>query len=182
MESGQPCRGDADAGSAREQLPAPVQWIEEHYDAVYRYAYRLTGNTAAAEDVTQEVFIRAIKSWHQLREVQAVRGWLMVIARNEFARWCRKFASRASLSAGEIECGLAATGDLDQEDWVQRSLMELPVDYRLVVTMFYFEQLSYSEIAQELDIPIGTVMSRLSRAKKQLKEALLAFAEPKGLG
>ena len=163
--------------------------LEQHYDAVYRYAYRLTGNATAAEDVTQEVFVRAIKSMQQLREREAALGWLWVITRNEFARWCRKSGSQAPLaggvsadgdSSGAVRCSdqPSQQGQYEQQDWVQRSLMELPVDYRLVVSMFYFEQLSYAEIASELEIPIGTVMSRLSRAKKQLKDALIAFSEP----
>ena len=166
--------------------------LEEHYDAVYRYAYRLTGNSAAAEDVTQEAFVRAIKSSHQLREKDAALGWLLVIARNEFARWCRKNAVHPhstpldlaeECTSGSQDCSggqrqADAVADYEQQDWVQRSLMELPAEYRLVVTMFYFEQLPYADIAAELEIPIGTVMSRLSRAKKQLKDALLAFSEP----
>ena len=154
------------------------QLVAEHYDAIYRYAYRLTGEANAAEDVAQEVFVRALKGCQQLRDPQAARGWLYVIARNEFSRWLSKFASTAPLVEAECERGEAACADLERGDWVQRSLMRLPPDFRVVVTMFYFEQLSYSEIARELDVPIGTVMSRLNRARKHLKDVLTATAEP----
>ena len=191
--------GSSDAKSVQQQCdnrPSPTarscsaeSLLEEHYDRVYRYAYRLTGNATVAEDVAQEVFVRAIKGMHQLREANAALGWLLVITRREFARWCRKAAAQPRAS-GEDPAEEQGSGSLngtnvpsqqnqlEQQDWVQRSLMELPADYRLVVTMFYFDQLTYAEIAAELEIPMGTVMSRLSRAKKQLKDALIAFSEP----
>lgn len=168
-------------GAAEVQaLVSTEQLLEEHHETVFRYAYRLTGNSAAADDVAQEVFLRAFRSLHQLRDARAARGWLLVITRNEFARWCKKFAPKPSLEVETVsESGEDVDSSaVDREEWVQQSLALLPVDYRLVVVMFYFEQLSYSEIADELAIPMGTVMSRLNRGRAHLKKALTALAEP----
>jgi RNA polymerase sigma-70 factor, ECF subfamily len=154
--------------------------LEEHHATVFSYAYRLTGNSSAAEDVAQEVFVRAFRSLHQLRDDQAMRGWLLVITRNEFARWCKKFAPKSSVEIEEASESQAEEGSeaIDRAEWVQRALAQLPAEYQLVVNMFYFEQLSYVEIAESLSIPIGTVMSRLSRGRNHLKKSLIALAEP----
>lgn len=156
------------------------QLLDEHHDAVYRFAYRLSGCGAAAEDITQEVFIRAFRSLHQLRSVQAARGWLLVIARNEFSRWCKKFASPAAppIESAEEDLSEPAQEVLDRQEWVQRALEELPHDFRVVLMMFYFEQLSYAEMAEQLGIPIGTVMSRLNRGRSHLKTVLDQLDEP----
>lgn len=170
---------DGIAAAGETNLATPEQLLAEHYDAVFSYAYRLTGNANAAEDVSQEVFLRALKSWHQLRDAQAAKGWLFVITRNEFSRWIGKFAPQPPLTGTECGSGESLEAGSERGDWVQRALLELPADYRVVVTMFYFEQLSYTEIARDLEIPLGTVMSRLNRARKHLKETLTKLAEPR---
>ncbi|GAB5407206.1 MAG: RNA polymerase sigma factor [Aureliella sp.] len=150
--------------------------LEQHQDVVYGYAYRLAGNAAVAEDITQEVYLRAFRSLHNLRETAAARSWLLTIARNEFSRWCKKRKPTTSLensSEGELPEENEAVGEtLEKQEWVTKALSQLTDDYRVVVAMYYFEELSYSEIAAQLKIPIGTVMSRLNRAKKHLKAAL----------
>ncbi len=162
------------------RLARTEQLLDEHHDTVYRYAYRLTGCSASAEDITQEVFLRAFRGLHQLRQAGAERGWLLVIARNEFARWCKKSSPKLSLEANdswEVEADEAGRS-LERTEWVQRALEQLPREFRLVVLMFYFEQFSYAEIAEQLDVPIGTVMSRLSRGRSHLKKALDGLAQP----
>lgn len=165
---------------ASDQRVRTERLLDEHYQVVFRYAYRLTGCAASAEDVTQEVFLRAYRSVHQLREQAAARGWLMTITRNEFARWCRKSAPGRSLEseggdfpAAEVEPAL------DRCEWVQQALEELPQEFRQVLLMYYFEESSYAKIAQDLQIPIGTVMSRLNRGKGHLKAALDKAGEPR---
>lgn len=163
-----------DAASAAERL------LESYHSVVFSYAYRLSGNAAAAEDVSQEVFVRAFRNLHQLRDEKAMRGWLLVITRNEFARWCKKFAPPANLENQDfrespVELGSEA---VDRAEWVQKALGQLPAEYRLVVNMFYFEQLSYAEIAEALSVPMGTVMSRLNRGRTHLKKTLTSLAEP----
>lgn len=161
--------------SDEQRLDCTEKLLAEHQDTIFRYAFRLSGCAPTAEDITQEVFLRAFRSLHQLRDEAAARGWLLVIARNEFARWCRK-----SAAAGvELEPGLADSlgvsedePAVDRNEWIQRALDELPSEFRLVLLMFYFEDLSYAEIAEQLQIPMGTVMSRLSRGRSHLKSAL----------
>lgn len=152
--------------------------LEEHHDVIYGYAYRLSGHAAVAEDIVQEVYLRAFRSIHNLRESAAARSWLLTITRNEFSRWCKKRRPTTSIDTttdDQLQTDTPSVGaELEQQEWVTRALADLAEDYRIVVAMYYFEELSYSAIASQLEIPIGTVMSRLNRAKKHLKEALLA--------
>lgn len=142
--------------------------VAEHYTAVYRYAFRLCGNAADAEDVTQQTFLRAQRAIDQLRDAARADRWLLKIARNEFLR---RRTTAAPTSLASDPASPAPRGDEAEE--VQRALGGLPDEYRLPVLLFYFEELSYREIATELAIPIGTVMSRLSRARMHLREQLL---------
>lgn len=150
--------------------------ILEHFDHVYRYALRLSGNSSVAEDIAQDVFLRAIKSIHQLRDPGAVASWLLTIVRNEFARMCQARKLVYALDDSRLDLGPVDTNDhiqaVDGHDWVHQALQLLPVEFRLVVLMFYFEEKSYAEIASELEVPMGTVMSRLNRGRQHLKQAL----------
>lgn len=143
--------------------------VAEHYTAVYRYAFRLCGNAADAEDVTQQTFLRAQRAIDQLRDAGRADRWLLKIARNEFLR--RKTAAAPASLMDDPPMGPASGNDEAEE--VQRALGGLSDEYRLPVLLFYFEDLSYREIAAELAIPIGTVMSRLSRARMHLREQLV---------
>ncbi|MCE9605288.1 MAG: sigma-70 family RNA polymerase sigma factor [Planctomycetia bacterium] len=149
--------------------------VAEHHAAVYRAAFRLSGSTADAEDLTQQTFLTAHRSLGQLRDQRAALGWLMAILRSCFLKAYRK---RRPLSADHCDLDLelcAASippeSEIDAEQ-LQNALNELSADARLMLTMFYFEDLSYREIAAATDTPIGTVMSRLSRAKEQLRRKL----------
>lgn len=160
--------------SAQQRHARTNQLLANHHELVFRYAYRLTACRSSAEDITQEVFLRAFKSIEQLRDPQAERGWLLTITRNEFARWCRLAAAQRA-TARDVEVadpGDGGENDLERRDWVQAALDQLEPEFRVVVLMFYFEQLSYTEMAETLEIPMGTVMSRLSRAKSHLKRCL----------
>ena len=148
--------------------------VAAHYAAVYRYAYRLCGNVVDAEDITQQAFLRAQRSIGQLRDIDRADRWLLRIARNEFLR---TRAARTSTSRAADPPAVDGTGTqqevgaaTEEVEFVQHALESLPPEYRLPVLLFYFEELSYREIAAELNIPIGTVMSRLSRAKTHLRE------------
>ncbi len=163
--------------TAEEALKKTEALLAEHHDCVSRYAYRMLGCNAAAEDLTQEVFLRVFKNVHQLKEDAAARGWLLAIARNEFIRWCKRKKHATSLDDEntyiELVDAEATVGEaMERSEWIQAGLSTLTEDYRITVAMYYYENLSYAEIAEQLEIPIGTVMSRLSRAKKHLKEHL----------
>lgn len=152
------------------------QLVHDHYQAVYRYAYRLSGSSMDAEDLTQQAFLVAQQKLHQVREVEKVDRWLFVVLRSCFLKSHRRqrptSAAAIELNVNEIP---AAADDLannvDQEQ-LQAAIDDLPENFRLVVMMFYFEQLSYKEIAATLDVSIGTVMSRLSRAKGRIRQRL----------
>lgn len=164
--------------TAQQRHARTNQLLACHHELVFRYAFRLTGCRSAAEDICQEVFLRAFKSIEQLRDPLAERGWLLTITRNEFARWCRLAAAQRATATDEDVADQATGGehDLELRDWVQSGLDQLEPEFRAVVLMFYFEQLSYTDIATALEIPIGTVMSRLSRAKSHLKRCLSDIA------
>jgi RNA polymerase sigma-70 factor, ECF subfamily len=160
--------------SPAQRLARTEQLLETHQATVFRYAYRLIGCASTAEDITQEVFLRAFRSIHQLRDDAAARGWLLTIARNEFLRYCRKKGSQDRLvdpRSFDVVDELQPPA-IDHQEWVARALEELPEEFRLVILMYYFEELSYAQIAEQLKIPMGTLMSRLSRAKTHLKTAL----------
>ena len=140
--------------------------VDEHYVALYRYAYRLTGSSADAEDLTQETFCKAQVSLSQLRDPARAKPWLFRILRNEFLHRARADRPCVSLEGvGDLPEPLPdSLPDIDAEQ-LQMALNELPEVYRTPIILFYFDDFGYREIAEQMDLPIGTVMSRLARAK-----------------
>ncbi|HJN10456.1 MAG: sigma-70 family RNA polymerase sigma factor [Pirellulaceae bacterium] len=170
-----PSEVDDDGGLRIQQL------VSDHYQSVYRYAYRLSGSAVDAEDLTQQAFLIAQQKLHQVREVEKVDRWLFVVLRSCFLKSHRRQrptpAAAIELNVDEIPARISdAEDDVDQES-LQAAIDDLPDNYRLVVMMFYFEQLSYKEIAAALDISIGTVMSRLSRAKGRIRQRLFRHTD-----
>jgi RNA polymerase sigma-70 factor (ECF subfamily) len=155
------------------------QLVDAHYEPLYRYAFRLSGTAADAADLTQEAFCKAQLQLHQLRDPGRAKPWLFSIVRNAYLHRLRHDAHHKSLS-------LDAVGDLPGPDadsppdiepaQLQAALDDLPEAFRTPVILFYFEDFSYRDIADQMDLPIGTVMSRLARAKAHLR-ARLAPAE-----
>lgn len=157
--------------------------IERNHQVVFRYAYRLTGCATVAEDITQEVFLKAFRAAHQLREMEKERSWLLAITRNEFVRWLRNKRHHGLVDESNAlelaDPGLTGQAELDNQDWIEAALKELSEEFRSVLLMYYFEELSYAEIAEQLSIPIGTVMSRLNRGRSTLRRFLDQLAIPK---
>jgi len=158
-----------------------AELVAAHHRELYRYAYRLTGSVADAEDLTQQTFMIAQEKGGQVREPEKVRSWLYTVLRSCFWKSRRK---KAPLAAGDLELNLDHTAeetpsddDIDREA-LQAALMQLADEFREVLAMFYFEECSYKEIAAKLELPMGTVMSRLSRAKSHLKKALTQTEKP----
>jgi RNA polymerase sigma-70 factor (ECF subfamily) len=149
--------------------------VAEHYAVLFRYAYRLCGTVPDAEDLTQQTFLSAQSNLSQLRDPNSARSWLFAILRNAYLRMNRKPrpTPAATLKLNIDELPEEPTDDLpiDQE-LLQNAINELTDDFKLVVVMFYFEGLSYRQIAEQLRLPLGTVMSRLSRAKGHLRARL----------
>ncbi len=150
-----------------------MKWLVETYlDDVYRYAYRLSGNRSDAEDVAQQVFLQAQRHLDQVRDRSRLRPWLLRIVRNIFFKLHRR---QRPQNASTLNVNLdwfpdrTATDQVDV-DAVQAALNKLDSNHKQIVLMYFFEDLSYQQIADRLCIKIGTVMSRLSRAKACLRE------------
>jgi len=153
--------------------------VEQHYQSLYRYAYRLSGAAADAEDLTQEAFCKAQAQLGTLRDPDRAKPWLFSILRNAYLH-------RARSDRAHRQVPLDAVGDLPDDpppdvpefgpEELQRALNELPEGFRTPVILFYFEDMSYRDIAEQMDLPIGTVMSRLARAKAHLRDRLVPAA------
>jgi RNA polymerase sigma factor (sigma-70 family) len=161
----------------------PPTWdevVREHADRVYRLAFRLSGNRADAEDLTQETFVRVFRSLSQYSP-GTFEGWLHRITTNLFLDMVRR-RQRIRFDALPEDAGdRLAGGDpgpeqaydemhLDPE--IQAALDALPPDFRVAVVLCDLEQLSYEEIAATLGIKVGTVRSRIHRGRVLLREAL----------
>jgi RNA polymerase sigma-70 factor (ECF subfamily) len=150
--------------------------VEENYEALYRYAYRLTGSNADAEDLTQETFCTAQTKLAQLRDPSRARPWLFSILRHAFLHRVRAERQQPCVSLDGIgDLAEPLPGSLPEVDpeQLQQALNELPEVYRMAIILYYFEEFSYRDIAEQMELPIGTVMSRLARAKAYLRSRLL---------
>ncbi len=148
----------------------------EHQATVYRAAYRLCGSAVDAEDLTQQTFLAAFRSRDQLRDPTAARAWLGAILRSCFLKSLRK-RTAGTVADPEFDWNgvpgpVPEPTSVDPER-LQQALDGLGPEARVMLVLFYFESQSYREIAASLELPIGTVMSRLSRAKEQLRRKLL---------
>lgn len=158
-----------------------------HLDILYRSALRLTHNRAEAEDLVQEACLRAFRGFHRFNPGTNCRAWLLTILRNEFLKRLKRGGHEVLDSdpgdrqkdATSITDGGRALGHPEEEllqavlhGDVDRALKALPLVHREVVVLADLEGCSYKEIAQILDRPIGTVMSRLSRGRAQLRKLL----------
>jgi RNA polymerase sigma factor (sigma-70 family) len=151
-----------------------------HLDAAFNYARWLTKNEADAEDVVQDAYVRALRFFSSLRGEDA-RAWLFTIVRNTwYGRFPRRAGSPVMTVADEdaddqADAGLDPEARLIQQqtvEQVRRALETLPTDFREVLVLRELEGLSYKEIAAIVGIPLGTVMSRLARARERLAGVL----------
>ena len=149
--------------------------VQEHAALLYRVAFRLTGSAAEAEDLVQQTFLIAHKHISSLRQDSSAKSWLCKILRNLFLKSLRHPAPLLIGDVPDNSSEWPAENPIDSEQ-LQLALMELPEEYRLPLVMFYFQDNSYQEIAEQLKVPLGTVMSRLSRAKAQLRKRLTPTA------
>jgi len=155
-----------------------------HLSAAYRLARYLTRNDADADDVVQEACLRALKYFGGFRGEGASqsRAWLLTIVRNMAHTWRGRHRADASATEFDETVHSAAMTDEHPESLLSRSdarealaraLDHLPPDFREVIVLREIEGLSYKEISEVVDVPVGTIMSRLSRARKRLQEALI---------
>jgi RNA polymerase sigma-70 factor (ECF subfamily) len=156
-----------------------------HLDSAFNLARWLTGNDPDAQDVAQEASLRAFKYFGSFRGDNA-RAWLLSIVRNSFHTWLRKNRPAEKTvemtdDILEIEDPSAVEGVHPQfadADAVRCAIAELPVEFREIVILREMEGFSYKEIADLIDVPIGTVMSRLARARRLLQKNLSATFKP----
>lgn len=155
--------------------------VEAHYEALYRYAYRLSGSAADAEDLTQEAFCKAQTNLSQLRDAERAKPWLFSILRNAYLHRTRAERQQHFVSldaAADVAEPLNDSLPEIEPESLQQALAELPEVFRTPVILYYFEDFSYRDIAEQMDLPIGTVMSRLARAKAHLRARLLQPERP----
>ena len=159
-------------GGSKRKMEALV---EAHYEALYRYAFRLSGASQMAEDLTQETFCQAQRMLHQLREESKAKSWLFTILRNDFLHRLRSSKQEKEISLDGIaelaDRAVEPTLPIDSAE-LQLALNELPEAFRTPIILYYFEDFSYKDIAEQMKVPLGTVMSRLARAKTFLRQRL----------
>jgi RNA polymerase sigma-70 factor (ECF subfamily) len=154
----------------------------ENIDGLYGYALILTRNHAEAEDLVQETYLRAIQAMGRLRAGSNMKGWLFTILRNVWFNQLRKWRNGPHMiDAGDGVADSIADPSKDshnlyaskiEADQVRAAIQELPVDHREIILLREYEELTYQEIATVLACPVGTVMSRLGRARAKLRTLL----------
>lgn len=154
------------------------QTILPHLDAAYNLARWLTRNEADAEDVVQEAYLRAFKFFNGFHGGDS-RAWTLKIVRNTCYSWLQKNRAREITTEFDeelhsVECGNPETVLTDKIDrqMLKQVLDELPLEFREIIILRELEGLSYKEIAGIADVPLGTVMSRLARARRRLQNGL----------
>lgn len=166
-------------------------------DALYNTAYRMTRNAEDAEDLVQETYLKAYRYYDKFEEGTNFKAWLFKIMKNTFINNYRKRQLSPALSDfAEIEESFETQVSEDAarqiknpeeellenvlDDDIQRAMEKLPPDYRMAVILADLEGFSYKEIAEILEVPVGTVMSRLYRGRRLLEAAMLEFAREHG--
>ena len=153
------------------------QLVDRHYAPLYRFAFSLAKCAGEAADLTQQTFYLWAAKGHQLRDRSKVKSWLFTTLYREYVSTYRhntKFRHVELVDAAP-ELPSVAPSIFNEIDGgtVIAALSQVDEAFRAPLTLFYLEELSYKEIAAVLDVPIGTVMSRLSRGKAQLRQLLL---------
>lgn len=177
------------AGFEEEAIP--------YLDAVYRFALRLTGAPDQAEDLVQETFLRAYRSWDQYTRGTAAKSWLFTICRNAFLRTLERSQRHEEIVRENVgrhgpdpvdPVWLSANGvdpegeffDAIVDERIIDAIGALPEEFRSVVVLADVEGFSYAEIAELMDVPVGTVKSRLFRGRRRLQRALYEYAVEMG--
>lgn len=167
-------------------------------DQLYSAALRMTRNPTDAEDLVQETYTKAFSAFHQFKPGTNLKAWLYRILTNSYINGYRKkqrqpqqvtdeiedwqiAAAAAHTSSGLKSAEMEALERLPDSD-VKDALQQLPEDFRYAVYLADVEGFPYKEIAEIMDTPIGTVMSRLNRGRAQLRESLAEYAKQRGIG
>lgn len=162
--------------------PSFEQIVDAHYQGLHRFALSMCRRESTAQDLVQQTFLQWAKKGHTLRDGSKVKTWLFTTLYREWLSVARREQKHEEV---EFEPDLhgSVQSDDDGENprvdsaTLQTALQQLEPNYRAPLVLFYLKELSYREIAEALGIPIGTVMSRLSRAKDNLRAILLRLEE-----
>lgn len=162
-------------------------------DVLYNFALRMTNNPADAEDLLQETFLKAFRFWDSYQEGTNIRAWLFRIMKNSYINRYRKESREPeTVDYDETKIGYAVAEGAEPaetrqsvfrnllEDDLAEAIARLPDDFRTVLILCDIEGLSYEEIAEFVDIPLGTVRSRLHRARRILRKELSEYARKRG--
>lgn len=169
----------------------------EYLDSLYNTSFYLVRNSEDAKDLVQDTYYKAFKYYYQFKESTNLKAWLFKILKNNFINSYRKKAKEPQmLEYSNVEPFLNIVQDNDGHmlnkeeesilnkffsDDVTSSLEKLPYDFKTVIILSDIEGFSYREIAEIMDCPLGTVRSRLSRARKVLQKMLLFYAQNNGI-
>jgi len=169
----------------QNRLASFEEAVLPHLDAAYNLAHWLTRNDTDAEDVVQEAYLRAFKFFGGFHGSDG-RSWLLAIVRNTSYTWMQQNRSPELSFAIDDELPEIESQDLNPEalllkgadtQLVRQALEELPIEFREVLVLRELEEMSYREIASTTELPLGTVMSRLARARKRLQQVLISQAQ-----
>ena len=160
-------------------MPDIGQSVEQHIPRLRRYARALTGDRAAADDLVQDTLERALSRFHLWRQGSDLRAWLFTIMHNIYVNQTR---SRIRHPHEALDESTADALHAREPDWaelrdIDDALSRLPGDQRAVLLLVGLEQFTYEEAAQVLEVPLGTVMSRLSRGRERLR--LILAGDPR---
>jgi len=175
-------------GASSSQDDQPLAGFEELamplFDALYNFARWLARDSNDAEDLVQETYLKALRSFASFQSGTNFRAWIFQILRNTFLSSRSRLDRRMTTAMESEEDGPELAVDTETPETilmhrsnsqlVQRALGDLPVHYRETLLLCEVEEMSYQEIADIFSIPIGTVMSRLARARKAVREAVLS--------
>jgi RNA polymerase sigma-70 factor, ECF subfamily len=154
------------------------QAVNSQYEGLYRFAYSLAGNGDDACELTQETFARLLAKGGQLRNPSKVKAWLFTTLYRMYLGWKRRETRHPHYEIASVEHELPPIKpdmvDKLENEAVSSALLEIDERYRVPLALFYFENYSYAEIAKFLDIPIGTLVSRISRGKELMRKSLAA--------
>ena len=154
--------------------------VDEQYSPLFRFALTLAKSETDASDLTQQTFLIWASKSDQLRDASKAKSWLFTTLYREFLNRRRhevRFPQVELDEAREEEMSILPNMNAIDSARVLEALSELEEPFRAVITLFYLEQFSYRDIAEVLEIPVGTVMSRLSRGKAQLRQRLVSNEE-----
>jgi len=149
---------------------------------LYNFAHWLTQDRASAEDLVQETYMKALRGFSSFQQGTNFRAWIYKILRNTFLTTQAGLKASASVSLDSEEEKIVEPAVTDtpesvllarvEQEMIQQALEQLPLKFREIILLCDSEEMSYQEIADTLSVPIGTVMSRLSRARKTMRELL----------